>query len=259
MFIRKYIVWVTLAVFFLLIITSFLIIKSTHNEQVEVPVQTDSLPEKQEEEPSVQVETDVSDAQPSVEENVAETTLPEEPNSSVENNEDGIMRPDQVFTFVDGGKVIWLSITEKQLEEYAQFFRTELNLNDAAIAGILANIQVESGFNPQKIGDAGQSYGICQWHGARMEQMVSYCNEAGYNPITLEGQFHFLVHDLKNNYIYPYDLIRTCKDTEEGAVLATFYFCAYYESPSDPESVSPEREELTKLLIYPKLNEISER
>ncbi len=171
--------------------------------------------------------------------------------------ENVIMTTDQVFTFVDG-EVIWLSITEEQLKEYAQILRKELKLNDAAIAGILSNIQAESGFNPNKVGDLGEAYGICQWHGPRMEQMSKYCEEKGYNPISMEGQLQFLIYDLQNNYIYPYDLLLACNDSEQGAVQATYYFCAYYESPSDVESISPERERLTKLLIYPKLNEFSQ-
>ena len=76
--------------------------------------------------------------------------------------------------------------------------------------------------------------------------------------MTREGQLRFLVHDLKEVYIYTYDLIRLCKDSEEGALQATYYFCAYYEVPSDPETESEARQELTEQLIYPRLNELSE-
>lgn len=34
----------------------------------------------------------------------------------------------------------------------------------AQVAGILANIQAESGFNPGAVGDNGQAYGLFQWH-----------------------------------------------------------------------------------------------
>lgn len=59
-------------------------------------------------------------------------------------------------------------------------------------------------------------------------------------------------------YIYVYDLLQTCSDTEEGAVRATYYFCSQYEAPSDPDEVSPPREQLTKNLVYPRLKELRE-
>jgi hypothetical protein len=159
-----------------------------------------------------------------------------------------------LFVIVDG-ETIWLSITEEELFELADYLREELGLNDAAIAGVLANLQEESGFDPNKIGDMGAAYGICQWRGARLDQMVQYCDEQDLNPIKLEGQLAFLVHDLKENYIYPYDLLLASPDTEQGALQATYDFCAYYEVPSDPSQESEERERLTKLLIYPTLND----
>ena len=165
--------------------------------------------------------------------------------------------PFPMFDIIDG-RTIMLSITEEEFIEYADFLREELNLNDASLAGILSNIQGESGFNPNKVGDMGNAYGLCQWRGPRLEQMIQFCEENDLNPVTKEGQLHFLVHDLKNVYIYAYDLIRLCTDSEEGARQATFYFCAYYEVPSNPEEESASREELTELLIYPRLNELSE-
>ena len=157
-----------------------------------------------------------------------------------------------------GGKTIYLSITEEEFIEIADFLRTELNLNDAALAGILANLQGESGFNPHKVGDNGSAFGICQWQGPRLNQMVQYCEENDLNPVSREGQLRFLAHDLKEVYIYAYEQIRLCEDSEKGALQATYNFCAYYEVPADPEGESKEREELTKLLIYPRLNELSE-
>ena len=161
-----------------------------------------------------------------------------------------------MFDIIDG-KTIYLSITEEEFIEIAEFLRAGLSVNDAALAGILANLQGESGFNPHKIGDGGEAYGICQWQGPRLDQMVKYCEENSLSPVSLEGQLSFLVYDLINNYIYAYDQIRLCEDSESGALQATYNFCAYYEVPADPGAESVEREEWAKLLIYPKLNELS--
>ncbi len=165
--------------------------------------------------------------------------------------------PTPMFDIIDG-QLIRLSITEEEFIEISEFLREELNVNDAALAGVLANIEGESGFNPNKVGDMGDAYGICQWHGPRLDQMVEYCKENGLNPVSLEGQLRFLAYDLKEVYILAYDSIRLCEDSEAGAVRAAYFFCAYYEVPANPEEESAAREELTKLLIYPKLNELSE-
>ena len=70
--------------------------------------------------------------------------------------------PMPMFDIIDG-RTIYLSITEEEFIEIAEFLRAGLSVNDAALAGILANLQGESGFNPHKIGDGGEAYGICQW------------------------------------------------------------------------------------------------
>ena len=162
-----------------------------------------------------------------------------------------------VFTICDG-EVYWMSLTEDELWEYAQYLKSELNINTAAAAGILVNIQFESGFNPEKEGDDGNAYGICQWRGARLNQMVSFCLENGYSPSSMDGQLAFLVHDLQENYIYPYDLIRMVSNTWDGATDAAFYFCAYYEVPSDPDAESADRLEYCDILFYPALVDLEE-
>ena len=157
-----------------------------------------------------------------------------------------------VFTICDG-EVYWMSLTEDELAEYALYLMSNLDINAAAAAGILVNIQFESGFDPNKLGDDGAAYGICQWRGDRLDQMVEFCDEYGYDPISMEGQLAFLVYDLQENYIYPYDLVRLVSDTPDGATDAAFYFCAYYEVPSDPDEESADRLEYCDILFYPAL------
>lgn len=162
-----------------------------------------------------------------------------------------------VFTIYDG-EIYWMSLTEDELWEYAQYLKSELNINTAAAAGILVNLEFESGFDSEKEGDGGAAYGICQWRGERWTQMVSFCLDNGYSPSSMEGQLAFLVHDLQENYIYPYDLIRMVSDTWDGATDAAYYFCAYYEAPSDPDAESVDRLALCDILYYPALVELEE-
>lgn len=224
-------------------------------------VQEEKLPEAEAALPSSAKESQQNEGADAVEEStVPETEIPiaepsPEPTSTPEPTPEATPMP--MFDIIDG-RTIYLSITEEEFIEISEFLRAGLGINDAALAGVLANLQGESGFNPNKVGDGGAAYGICQWQGPRLDQMVKYCEENGLNPVSREGQLSFLVYDLINNYIYAYDQIRLCEDSENGALQATYNFCAYYEVPADPGAESVEREEWTKLLIYPKLNELSE-
>lgn len=210
------------------------------------------------------IENDIAEAENTDSE--SEEMTEEEPEEAPETEsgqkaEETASSPEPTFHYmfdIIGGETIYISITDEEFVEYTDYLRRELDLNDAAIAGIMANLQGESGFNPNKVGDMGNAYGLCQWRGSRLDQMVAFCKDNNLNPVSREGQMAFLVHDLRDVYIYAYDLIRLCKDSEEGALQATYYFCAYYEVPADPEAESADRERLTELLIYPRLNELSE-
>ena len=220
--------------------------------------QNDELSEKETPTPSASAELQQTDGTvlTAAEEHIESEPEPTPAEPSPEASPEPTPMP--MFDIVDG-RTIYLSISEEEFIEIAEYLRKGLGLNDAALAGVLANLQGESGFNPHKIGDSGDAYGLCQWQGARLNQMVEYCEEHDYNPVSLEGQLNFLIHDLKNNYIYAYDQVRLCEDSENGALQATYNFCAYYEVPADPGAESVEREEWTKLLIYPKLNELSKK
>ena len=88
--------------------------------------------------------------------------------------------------------------------------------------------------------------------------MAEFCEGNDLNPVSLEGQMAFLVHDLQENYIYPYDLVRLVSDSPDGATDAAYYFCAYYEVPADPDSESADRVELCDILFYPSLLDLEE-
>ena len=168
---------------------------------------------------------------------------------------DGKLIRDPVFTVLKNGETLYLSIGEKDLRIFVDFFRKEMNMNSAAIAGILANLQFESQFDPNKIGDYGYAYGLCQWRGPRLDAMMEFCEEKGLNPITVEGQLCFLKEEFENSHRYAGNLVCDTPDTLQGALRAVQNFCFYYEVPSDPDQVLPDRERIAKELIYPLLVE----
>ncbi len=154
---------------------------------------------------------------------------------------------------VTGNGVLWISISEDQFLEYAGFLKRKWGLNNAAVCGILANIQEESGFDPTKLGDSGASFGICQWKDDRLEQMYQFCRENDLNPDKIESQLMYLMYELENAYPGLYGLLCSSTNSAPGAAQSAHDFCLYYEAPSDPETASMNRELIAEKLLYPTL------
>ena len=137
-----------------------------------------------------------------------------------------------------------------------EFLREQLGLNNAAIAGILANMHRESGFKHDKNGDYGNAYGLCQWRLIRLVRLEGYCLDMGYDFETVEGQLLFLAYELQTYYpdLYEYVLLNAA-DTADGAERVAYYFCDTFERPTDLERSLKERCELAVQLYYPQLTE----
>lgn len=114
-----------------------------------------------------------------------------------------------------------------------RFLREELGLNAAAVSGVLANIEVESDFNPHCLGDHGTSYGICQWHLDRFSALRSWCNGKGLDYRTLDGQLQYLKHELNGGFSQILSFLRSVSNSSDGAYNAAAYWCGRYEAPDD--------------------------
>ena len=75
----------------------------------------------------------------------------------------------------------WISrsgaLTQAEMENNADivisYFRS-IGINDNTIAGILGNMQAESGINPERQEVGGQGYGLVQWTPVTVLQ--NHCN-----------------------------------------------------------------------------------
>jgi hypothetical protein len=132
-----------------------------------------------------------------------------------------------------------------------RYLRKELELNHAAACGVLANIHLESSFEPLSLGDGGTSYGICQWHLGRFSALVGYCNlnELDYN--TLEGQLSYLAYELEDSYPNVLAHLREVPDTAAGAYDAARFWCMYYEMPDQTEARAQQRGNLAGNEYFP--------
>lgn len=133
---------------------------------------------------------------------------------------------------------------DKNIPIIFDFLVDEMGLNSAAACGVLANIEKESNFNPALYGDSGSSYGICQWHNGRFENLKAFCDKNGYSWKTLEGQLQFLKYELNTNKTDTgkiIDRLKNVENTAEGAYQAGYDWCYYFERPANKVSKSETR------------------
>ena len=113
--------------------------------------------------------------------------------------------------------------------------------NNAAICGIMANIQHESSFNTQALGDGGTSYGICQWHNSRWSNLKNYCSSNNLDASSLDDQLSSLVHELESSYLGVYNTLQNVPNTKDGAYQAAVKWTTDFEIPANKESVAVTR------------------
>lgn len=146
---------------------------------------------------------------------------------------------------VDPSKYPAANVGETTVVIY-QYLTSTMGLNHAGACGVLANIQLESNFNSLALGDGGSSYGICQWHNGRFNNLISYCNRNGLDYNTVGGQLQYLSHELANNYPSVLNYVKNVPDTAQGAYDAAYYWCMYFEVPDHTVERAVQRGNLAK-------------
>lgn len=76
-------------------------------------------------------------------------------------------------------------------------FLTSRGFSQNATAGIMGNLQEESGFNPNALNSIG-AYGIAQWLGGRKTALQHYAYAHGSPPSSLNTQLNYLVGELSS-------------------------------------------------------------
>ena len=112
------------------------------------------------------------------------------------------------------------------------YLRNNMNVNVAVACGILANIQKESSFNPTSnyLDTNGKySYGLCQWNGGRNTALKTYCKKNGYSYSSVEGQMHYLEHELETSEKSAWSKINGQANTKNGAYTAGYNWAKYFE------------------------------
>ena len=209
-------------------------------EEVDV-IMTDEVAEKVEEEK----EEEAEDTEEEETETETETELAEEAMTTGLVSDGGL---GELYIAVHGYPVGDLTKNEKDVYTY---LRKELGLNKAAASGVLANVYFESNFSSVAVGDGGTSLGLCQWHLGRCKSLISWCGAHDLDYRSVEGQLGYLDYELNNIYKDVFGYLLGVPDSAEGAYRAGYYFCMYFESPSDTKTRSEARGTMAKNSYYP--------
>lgn len=107
-------------------------------------------------------------------------------------------------------------------------------LSNNAVAALMVNMNAESSFRTTALGDNGTSYGLCQWHAGRYNNLKSYC---GKEYSTVQCQLSFLFHELQNSYKGTYNMLLS----NNSAWTMADYFCQNFERPYKYQTNCPIR------------------
>ena len=116
-----------------------------------------------------------------------------------------------------------------------------LGYSRAGICAILANMQQESAFDLNAVGDGGTSYGLCQWHDSRWTNLNNFCAQNGLDPSTVKGQIAFLDYELKTNYPGFYEQLQNADDSQATAENLARIWCTDFERPAEASLRAEER------------------
>ena len=121
-------------------------------------------------------------------------------------------------------------------------------LNLAAICGVLANMDNESGFDPTAVGDSGTSYGLCQWHNERKTNVQNYCRQKYGDIASLQGQVEFFIQEAQGSI---WGTLSSVSNDTQGAYKAGYTMCYEFERPSDKANKSISRGNLAVSVYCP--------
>jgi hypothetical protein len=126
-----------------------------------------------------------------------------------------------------------------------RLLRRITGLNNAAVSGIMASLQEETGdtFDPDiHQWGGGPGYGLCQWTTeGRKNGLYNYPEVCGYAYDTLECQVRYLLYELETMFPKLLTELREIPDTSDGAYRAGYRFCKVFEAPKDLEGCSNSR------------------
>lgn len=112
-----------------------------------------------------------------------------------------------------------------------------LGVGHAAAVGILANIQAESGFNTEAVGDSGTSGGLFQHHLGRWDALKQYAASTGRSWSDMGAQVEFAIREAAG--------MRGWDPNATDSRAASIWWTTVFERPANAQQKAQERAELT--------------
>lgn len=104
-------------------------------------------------------------------------------------------------------------------------------------AGIVANLQHESNFDPRAVGDGGKAYGVAQWHPDRQANFAKWAGK-DIRDSSLEEQLAFVNYELtKGAEQRAGKLLRAAENADQAGRIVS----QYYERPLKREEEAQKR------------------
>lgn len=122
----------------------------------------------------------------------------------------------------NNGKELVGSDTAEKIWNYF----TSQGFSKEATAGIMGNLQQESGLNPEIVGSNGRPYGLAQWLGSRRVNLEKQAKEKGVKLSDIRYQLDFLIEEMKgiNFGSKSFEDFKNIKDVSQAAYLFENYF-----------------------------------
>lgn len=140
--------------------------------------------------------------------------------------------------------------------------KNDLGLSTAAACGIMANIERESEFDSRNVhidSNGLLSGGLCMWNGGRFRSLKNFCNNNGYDYLSVEGQIEYLKHELSSSYYkHIYNYLKNVSNNSSGAYDAAYYWCYYFEIPANRSSAAHGRGSLASSSYWPSYSKKAE-
>ncbi len=117
---------------------------------------------------------------------------------------------------------------------FAYDFFVRRGLRDFQAAAIVGNLQQESKFNTQAIGDGGRAHGIAQWWSPRWDNLIAFASQSGRSPWALDAQLGFVWHELQTIPAFGLRSILAATTLEAATVAFqdNFERCGTCDTPS---------------------------
>ena len=112
--------------------------------------------------------------------------------------------------------------------------------SEEAAAGVLGNIEAESGFNPGAVNPSSGAFGLAQWLGGRKDKLFAYCDELGVEHTDADAQIAYLIAEITGNgqcnasfqymsaYSDEYNNWKNATNPEDAGTN----FCRWFERPA---------------------------